>query len=182
MNEIKEIWKDIPDYENIYQASNLGRIRTAPNKITHTIRHGIRKWKVRILSNRGNQKSGLRVSLWKNGKSKDWLVARLVTITFFGKPTAEANTVNHKNGNRLDNRIENLEWLSIGDNLRHAFDTGLMPYRKIMLYNKDCELVFRSMTLSSKYLGRNHAYISLCLKHNRKITDCYNNEYKVKIL
>ena len=69
---MEEIWKDIPDYEGIYQASNLGQIRTTPNKITMTNLHGIRHWKTRILKGRGNYyQTGKRVSLWKNGKPKD---------------------------------------------------------------------------------------------------------------
>lgn len=178
-----EIWKDIPDYEGIYQASNYGRIRTAPNKTTFTQKHGVRHWKSRIMKGRGDYYStGRRVGLWKNGKVKDWLVARLVAITFLGKPTKEANTVNHINGNRLDNRVENLEWLSIGDNVRHAFETGLMPHRKIKLYNEDCELVFRSMERASMYIGKNHGYISLCLSKNRDAKSHDGVVYKIEVL
>lgn len=178
-----EIWKDIPDYENLYQASNFGRIRTNPNKITHTDRHGIRHWKCRVLKGRGDfRATGSRVSLWKNGKSKDWLVARLVAITFLGKPTKEANTVNHINGDRLDNRIENLEWLSIGDNVRHAFDTGLLPYKKVKLYNKDCEMIFRSMAKASEYIGRNQGYISCCRYKNRIVKSKDNVIYNVELI
>lgn len=183
MENIIEIWKDIPDYEGIYQASNLGRIRTAPNKTTFTIKHGIRNWKTRILKGRGNHyRTGSRVSLWKEGKPKDWLVARLIAITFLGKPNGNANTVNHINGNRLDNRIENLEWLSIGDNIRHAFDTGLMPYKKIILYNKNYELIFNSMAKASTFIGRNPSYVSLCIKKNRKIMGKNKDIYQYKIL
>lgn len=178
-----EVWKDIPDYEGIYQASNYGRIRTAPNKTTFTQIHGVRHWKSRIMKGRGDfYATGKRVGLWKNGKVKDWLVARLIAITFLGKPTKEANTVNHINGNRLDNRVENLEWLSLGDNIRHAFDTGLMPYRKIKLYNKDCELVFSSMSKASTHIGRNGSYISLCLSKNRNATSADGVVYKIEIL
>ena len=181
MKTKNEIWKDIPSYEGIYQASNLGRIRTAPNKTTYTELHGQRHWKVRILKGRGNNKNtGARVSLWKNGKCKDLLVARLVAMTFLGIPK-ETDTVNHKNGNRLDNNIDNLEWLSLADNIRHAFNTGLMPYKKIKLYNKDCELVFRSMALASKYLGRNQGYISLCIKRKRKITNKEGEEFFIEL-
>ena len=126
-----EIWKDIPNYEGIYQASSFGRIRTVEGKTTYTKRHGARHWKSRIMKGRGNFPIGKRVGLWKNGIVKDWLVARLVAITFLGYPTNNANTVNHKNGNRFDNRLENLEWLSLEDNIRHAFDTGLVPLKRI---------------------------------------------------
>ena len=82
---MKEIWKDIPNYKG-YQASNLGRIRTY-NKITYTKLHGERHWKNRILkfkptakNNRIKQGGGYRVSLWKNGKCKDFLVARIIAV------------------------------------------------------------------------------------------------------
>ena len=178
-----EIWKDIPDYEGLYEASSFGRIRTKEGKTTYTNIHGNRLWKSRIMKGRGNNYlTGKRVGLWKNGKVKDWLVARLVAITFLGKPTKEANTVNHKNGNRLDNRIENIEWLSIGDNVRHAFETGLMPYKKVKLYNENCELIFRSMSIASKYIGRNEGYISLCLSENRRIKGKDGTIYNCELL
>ena len=179
----QEIWKDIPDYEGLYEASSYGRIRTKEGKTTFTKRHGIRHWKSRIMKGRGdNPKTGKRVGLWKDGVCKDWLVARLIAITFLGKPTKEANTVNHINGNRLDNRIENLEWLSIGDNLRHAFDTGLMPYPQIRLYNSDCDMKFRSMSVASKFIGRNEKYISLCLKRKTNIISKDGKKFNCELL
>ena len=170
INYKNEIWKDIPNYEGLYEASSLGRIRTKENKITYTKYHGARHWKSRIMSGRGDNKvTGKRVGLWKNGKCKDWLVARLVAITFLGEPTKEANTVNHINGNRLDNRIENLEWLSLADNIRDAFETGLMPYKKVKLYNKNCEMYFTSQAKASLYLQRNKGYVNNCLLKNKNI-------------
>lgn len=181
---MKEIWKDIPEYKGIYQASNLGQIRTAPNKTTFTKRHGVRKWKVRILKGRGDfRQTGRRVSLWKDGEAKDFLVARLVAFTFYDKDINDHSlTVNHIDGNRLNNNIENLELISLAGNIKHAFDTGLMPCRRIKLYNKDCELIFRSMTKASEYIGRNHGYISLCLKNGRKIKSIDGKDYEIEIL
>lgn len=178
-----EIWKDIPDYEGLYQASNYGRIRTAPGKTTFTQRHGVRHWKCRIMKGRGDSyTTGKRVGLWKNGKVKDWLVARLVAITFLDKPAKEANTVNHINGNRLDNRIENLEWLSLGDNIRHAFTTGLMPYNNVKLFNSENQFIFTSMVQASLFLNRNRGYISECLKNNRQILSKDKTKYDIEII
>lgn len=165
---MEEIWKDIPEYEGLYQASNLGRIRTHKDKTTYTERHGVRKWKTRIMKGRGNNKvTGSRVGLWKDGKVKDFLVARLVALTFLGKPITDKNTVNHINGNRLDNRVDNLEWLSLADNIRHAFDTGLMPCKKIKVFNDKEEHVFISKTRAGIYFGFNHGYISSLIKRGK---------------
>ena len=125
-----EIWKDIPRYPG-YQASNLGRIRTH-NKITYTELHGERHWKDRILKFKPSAPKGIgyRISLWKDGKSKDYLVARLIATTFLEDLINTDMTVNHKNGNRLDNRIENLEWLSRADNIRYGFQNGQYPFAR----------------------------------------------------
>lgn len=178
-----EFWKDIPGYEGIYQASTYGRIRTAPNKTTHSILHGMRKWQTRILKGRGdNPQTGKRVSLWKNKKPKDWLVARLVAITFLGFPTNNGFTVNHIDGNRMNNNVSNLEWLSIANNIRHAFLTGLMPSNiHIELSNSFKQKRFISLSRASKYIGRNPGYISLCLKNKRKIIGSDSTEYAIRL-
>ena len=125
-----EIWKDIPNYEGIYQASTFGNIRTVDNKVTYSAKHGERHWKSRILKGRGNNViTGKRVNLWKDKKGKDWLVARLIAMTFLGEPK-ERMTVKHIDGNRMNNKIENLEWLSLADNIRHGFNTGLYKTQK----------------------------------------------------
>ena len=156
-----EIWKDIPQYEGIYQASNYGNIRTVEGKTTFTNKHGIRRWKSRVLKGGGNEITGKKVSLWKDGKQKDFLVARLVAITFLGNPPKNY-TVNHKDGNSLNNKIDNLEWLSLGDNIRHGFNTGL--YRKtqklIALKTKEKLLKFNSFADLDRYLKRRVGYTS----------------------
>lgn len=63
---MEEIWKDIPDYEGIYQASNLGRIRTAPNKTTYTELRGVRHWKMRIMKGKGNNKHTCSNTRYRN--------------------------------------------------------------------------------------------------------------------
>jgi len=163
-----EKWKDIPDYEGIYQASNLGRIRTCKGKTTYTERHGVRHWKQRILKPKGKTYStGYRVSLWKDGKCKDWLVARLVAITFYGKSNL---TVNHINGNRLDNRLVNLEWCSLKENIQKGFETGLYKTQKsITLINKQTgeKQTFRSLSQASQFMKKSQGYLSAEIKKGR---------------
>ena len=126
-SEIEE-WRAIPGYEGLYEASNLGRIRTAFGKTTASARFPVRVWKQRVLKpkvqTRSSGRKDERVSLWKNGEENTLLVARLVAMSFLPLPE-EKLTVNHINGNSMDNRVENLEWCTIGDNIRHAFETGL---------------------------------------------------------
>lgn len=183
---MKEIWKDIPRYKG-YQASNLGRIRTH-NKITFTKMHGERHWRDRILKfkpdynskNNGKQGTGYRVSLWKNGKSKDFLVARLIATTFLEDLINTEMTVNHKDGNRLNNNINNLEWLSRKDNIKYGFENGQFKQHKTILYNDNEKIEFRSKALASKFLLRNAGYISMCVKHNRiAISKKNNKKYKI---
>jgi len=167
-----EIWKPIPFYEEVYEASNFGRIRTIDGKLTYSTRHGVRRWNGRILKNKTKEvdkKTGYRVTLWINKKSKDWLVARLVALAFYGIPdgfylktTGNRMTVNHIDGNRLNNRVENIEWLTLKENIQHAFKNGLMSYQhKIGLIDKNGKYKeFRSKSEAGLYLGRTDGYIS----------------------
>lgn len=124
---MKEVWKDIPNFEG-YQVSNLGRVRTH-NKITYTKMHGDRHWKDRILKYKGQTyETGYRVDLWKNGKPNTMLVARLVAFTFYDEDINNHKlTVDHIDGNRFNNKLENLELISLAENIRRAFKNGLHP-------------------------------------------------------
>lgn len=184
---MEEIWKDIPNYEGLYQASNLGRIKTAKNKTTYTKRHGERKWKERILKPKACKNfnvCGYRVALWKNGKSKDFLVARLVCTTWHENLIDTKMTVNHKDGNRLNNNIDNLEWLSLADNIKHGFENNLYKQDKTILIS--CEtgekFEFRSKSVAAKFLGRNHGYINCLIKNKREFaTSKEGKKYKYEV-
>ncbi len=78
----KEIWKPIPGYEGLYDASSLGRIRSSPGKITSSARFDKRIWKTRIMKFKcapnPKGRDDYRVTLWKDGKCIDYLVSRLI--------------------------------------------------------------------------------------------------------
>lgn len=172
-------WKDIPGYEGIYQASINGFIRTRKGKTTSNSRHSIRHWKSRILKGRGNNpQTGKRVTLWKDGKSKDWLVARLVALTFLGEPP-KGFTVNHKDGNRFNNAIDNLEWLSLADNIRHGFETGLYPQKSVVIKTAEQVIEFRSMAQCDIFLNRRKGYTSGRLKKHNTLIDTEGNVFQV---
>lgn len=162
-----EIWRTIPGYAGLYEASNHGRIRTVLGKTTSNTRHEKRVWNQRILKPKGTAEGGgLRVNLWKDGIQRDWLVHRLVAMTFIDMLEQPEPTVNHKDGNRLNNSIENLEWASLGDNIRHAFRTGLAHQKSTTILDKRSGVTiwFRSLADASRHFGKNDGYISNIMK------------------
>lgn len=124
----KEIWKDIEGYEGLYQVSNHGKVKSLARKIIWD--KGSREVKDKLLSNKTKNTSGyLQVSLSKDGKSKIVTIHRLVAKHFL-KDFNKNLTINHKDGNKLNNNIENLECISNVDNLRHAHENNLIIIKK----------------------------------------------------
>jgi len=112
MQSYKEIWKDIPEYEGLYQASSLGRVKSL--------------WfgKDKILKLHNNAWGGyMRVALRKEGEKKNFSVHRIIMLAFIGESDLQ---VNHKNGLKADNRLDNLEYCTQSENTTHAYDTGLI--------------------------------------------------------
>lgn len=179
---MQEIWKDIVGYKG-YQVSNLGRVRTH-NKITYTEKHGLRNWKDRILKykQQSNYNTGYRVDLWKDGKPKSFLVARLVAFTFLNENiNNEKLTVNHKDGNRLNNCIDNLELVTLKENIQHGFRTQLYhTCEKVKIIDKITGTIIFPSSLSegSKLIGYCGSYLSNKIRKN--IYE--NNQYKWEIL
>lgn len=176
---MSEVWKPIPSYDGIYEVSSTGRVRAVDGKVTHSARHGERRWKQRILKtkptwNKGKRYwCGERVTLWKDKKPKDYLCHRLEACAFYGLPLDTDMTVNHKDGNRKNNSISNLEFLSREDNIRHGYRTGLYASCCHQVVLKETEsgktLSFPSKQTASEYLGFNHGYLSRVIKEGRQI-------------
>lgn len=108
-----EIWKPVQDYEGLYEVSNFGSVRSLPRKA------GNFHIKGRILKQFKSRQGYYSVCLSKDGTSKTFAVHRLVAISFVPNPENKV-TVNHINEDKLDNRAENLEWLTLRENLHYG--------------------------------------------------------------
>lgn len=178
-----EEWRDIPGYEGTYEASTLGQIRSKAGETTHSMRHGARHWKQRILkqkvytNNRG--RCDARVDLWKDGKCKTFLVSRLVAMTWVDGYKPEL-TVNHRDGHPLNNKADNLEWLTLADNIKQGFEDGLYS-TSYQIRLKAGDMIFNhdSLAEASRSLGRCSGYISNCIKKGRPITSTCGVTYEI---
>lgn len=125
----EEIWKPVIGFENYYEVSNLGRVR---RKIGQTIyKDGrIAIFSQTVLKPSLNKKGYERVYLSINSKKFTKSVHRLVAESFIENPLSKS-TVNHKNCIKTDNRIENLEWCTNHENMKHAFEMGRFKERDL---------------------------------------------------
>ena len=116
---MEEIWKDIEGYEGLYQVSNLGRVKSLKRiqKFYHN-----RSDKILNLTKCGA--GYFKIILSKNGVNKNHMIHRLVAQAFILNPENKP-TVNHKDGNKHNNCVDNLEWATYSENIQHAYNLGL---------------------------------------------------------
>lgn len=168
---MREIWKEIPDYDGRYFVSNLGNVKSIYFK---------KRYKEILLQQYSLDKKYMCVSLTKNWKSKHKKVHRLVAEAFI--PNIENKSqVNHKDGNKTNNNVDNLEWCSCSDNLKHAYKTGLRPsHRKIVMLNKNNGskiMTFNNSNEACQYIGVNNGNGSICNVCNGKLKTAYGYKW-----
>jgi len=120
---IEEKWRDVPGYEGLYQVSNYGRVRSLDRYVWNRCRaRGKRDFlKGSILRPQKHVAGYLFVALYKDGKKRQIRINRLV-LTVFDRPPKEGEESNHMNGNKTNNYIDNLEWMTKLQNQRHAIE------------------------------------------------------------
>lgn len=156
LNGNDELWKDIPGFEDRYQVSQRGNIRSIQDN------HG--NYREHLRSTWISPKGYVYVQLFIKDKRHNVSVHWAVATAFLDNP-GHKKTVNHIDGNKLNNHVSNLEWATYGENARHAYTTGLKQGQR--------KTVGRKWGTSSTYLNvtydpsRNRWIGSI--KHNRKM-------------
>ena len=146
-NNIQETWKPIPGFEGFYEASTLGNIRTTrTSKVlkTYTINSGYQSLKLCV-----------------NYKRTSHLVHRLLALTFLDNSENKA-TVNHIDGDKNNNSVLNLEWNTISENIKHAYNNDL-----------------HSKELCKSYVGKKHA--NSITKYHNVSYDKSRDKYSAKV-
>lgn len=174
LNNEDEIWKSIIGYENCYEISNQGRVRS----LTRESKTKKGKSKIligQLLKNNTSSTGALNVCLYPYKDRR--LVHRLVAEAFIPNPENKP-TVNHIDGNRKNNRLENLEWATWSENNKHAYDTGLnnptknlpIQVRPVIMKDKNDNVIrsFTSITEAAKFIGKSISSIhGVCAKYSK---------------
>lgn len=184
---MEEVWKDIEGYEELYQISNLGRTKSLGRTIERTGPKGnkfYRTYPEKILICHKDLKGYYRTNLALNGRNTTVKIHRLVAQAFIPNPENKPQ-VNHINGNKKDNRVENLEWTTNNENMKHAYNTGLFDDRdmkhrkKVGQYTKEGKLIkeWNSIKEIEDVIGFFATNITACCKGKAKSLKGYIWKY-----
>ena len=183
---MKEIWKDIPNYEGLYQASNLGRIRSVDRYKEVIIKNQYGEYKrtkfFKSYVLKQQTYMGYKcVQLHINGKYKWEKVHRLVAKAFVPNPENKPQ-VNHIDGNKSNNCVENLEWCNQSYNTKHAYKNNLIKHYKIEINQYDLEgnyiKTWESAKEIEKKLKIKNSQICRCCKNENSTAGGYYWKYK----
>lgn len=120
----REEWRPVLEFSGLYEVSNMGRVRSLPKETQFG--SNIKVWPSSLISVHTANSGYDCVVFSIKKRQRTRFIHRLVALAFLAVD-ADLPYVNHKNGNKRDNRAENLEWVTAKDNSRHALDMGLMP-------------------------------------------------------
>lgn len=168
-----EIWKDICGYENLYKVSNLGRVMSLNYNNTHS---------PHIMALTKSSTGYLHVQLYKNKKPRTFNVHRLVADAFI-KAVSFAEEINHIDGNKENNSVSNLEWVTKSENQLHSLKLGLHSpspnknrfgkdnpsSKSILQYDKSGNFIRRwdSVSDAARFFNVRPSTISICLTGRR---------------
>lgn len=165
-----EVYKDIKGYEGLYQISNLGNVKS------------LKTGKEKIMKPFLQRKGYYLIEIRKDNVSKTFAVHRLVAETFISNPD-NLPQVNHINENKTDNRVENLEWCSVGYNNNYGTRNKRISEKKkkeVFQFDKNMILLrtWESIKLIQEELGFDNTCISRCC--NKQVKSSYGYIWRYK--
>ena len=169
---MKEMWKDIKDYEGLYQVSNLGRVKSL-ERLAKSNNNNYRIVKEKLLKQSEDKDGYKRVSLNKNNKSKLCTIHRLVAEAFIPNPN-NYPCINHKDENKQNNNLENLEWCTVKYNNNYGTRIERFKQKKqiaIGQYDLNGNLI-------KKWNSAKEVYKTLGYDFSRIRKCCNNKSYK----
>lgn len=160
---MKEIWRDIKRYEGKYQVSNTGKVKSLNYR---------RTGKEKILKLDDNGHGYLYVSLSKDGKGKSYPVHKLVATAFLENPN-NLPEVNHKDENKYNNCVDNLEWCSRSYNINYGTGNKRSAEKRskpVYSINKESGLImwWQSAKEAERQIGIDNSHINKCCQGKRK--------------
>ena len=168
MTETNEIWKDIPEYENLYKISSIGRVMSL---------NYLNTGKEKILKPRKEGKGYLKVTLSKEGEKKDFKIHRLVAQSFLDNPD-NLPQINHRNEDKKDNRVENLEYCDAKYNNNFGTHTQRMAKAKsISVICVETGKIYQSARDIQRQLVFNQSNISKCCMDKYKSAYGFHWQY-----
>lgn len=186
---MKEVWVDILGYEYKYKISNYGRVKIKEN-VSQRMNMGMLRdyvQKSKIMKPTRNGYGYLKVRLTdENGKAKNLYIHRLVAEHFIPNPENKQQ-VNHKDGNKTNNHVDNLEWATSSENITHAIDVldfkpntkGINAPSPVLQIDKETNKVvgrYDTITEAQKITGISH--ISCVCRGQRKTAGGYIWKYQ----
>lgn len=181
---MEEVWKDIPNYEGLYQVSNQGRVKSITHYARNNRNGGMRLVSGKILSQYKMPNGYMQVQLSKNEKREKFYIHRIVASVFLENKKGYSD-VNHIDGNKNNNCVENLEWCSHRMNQIHMVKNRLTK-KLHPVFCVELNRMFNSLSEAERFTGLNRRGISKAIKKGAKYggyswelykneTDCVRN-------
>ena len=191
---MKEIWKDVPKFEGYYQVSNLGNVRSVERTIKYKDGRTY-NYPSKHLKQRKDTNGYLQVGFNVNGNKSNHRTHRLVAETFLVKPKIDLISVNHIDGIKVNNQLDNLEWVTYSENTQKVYDLGLFEkareaarekWKNNTYQCKKVEVTFKDTGITKKFKSAREAsrYINRCQNYFTQLLRIggENKYYKVKFI